>query len=287
MSTYPASVSRLRGIAAGSMCRPRSASTRREVAPPTAISRSVSAGHSACHGPAPRCSSCGPAASRVATRPGARAAAGARGHRGDRVVLVRHRRRATGRGLVHLTDLGLGQQHEVAGHLADRNGDAAERTGELGDAGALGVPDPVRVGQPELVGQGGPHGRAVRVQGRECARRPTELHGEPVARGGQAGAGAVEPGAPYRCERAEGRGHGLLQQRPPGHRGGAVLAGQGGGGVGAVAQARPARRRSRVGRPASSRCRGCPGWSRRDARRPRRRRPRARRRPHATASRAG
>ena len=66
--------------------------------------------------------------------------AGARRHRGDRVALVRHRGGAARRGLGDLADLGLGEQHDVAGDLRDRAAGKPEPGRELADPAALGVP---------------------------------------------------------------------------------------------------------------------------------------------------
>ena len=89
--------------------RPRRAARAAAATPPASV-------------PAPRWCSCTAAASSVATRPGACAAHGERADRGHRVVLVRHRGGPAGRALGDLADLGLREQRDVAGRLAERAG---------------------------------------------------------------------------------------------------------------------------------------------------------------------
>ena len=197
------------------------------------------------------------------TSPGAWAAPASALHRRDRIALVGHRRRTAGRALAHLGHLVLGQQGDVAGHLAGHAGRLAERAGELGDRG------------PDRCATAG-RGSARPELGRRV-RRATSAPGPPspasvpaappnwtASRGpdrGQPGGACVEADHPAgRLEPERGRQR-LLQQRPAGHR----------ACPGARGPGRRRRRRRRAGRPAAGRapagppasrpCRGCPGWS--------------------------
>ena len=106
--------------------------------------------------------------------PGAAIGGGPRGHRGDRVALVRQRRgpAAAGDVLAHLADLGLGQQHQVGGDGADRGAGAPEQARELGDPPALGVPGERGLVEVEAPGAArrAPPARGRRTR-RGCRRR--------------------------------------------------------------------------------------------------------------------
>ena len=75
----------------------------------------------------------------------------------DRVPLVRHRRRpALARviaALGDLGDLGLREQRNVPGYLAERGAGARERRGQLQDAQPVGVPGQRRLGEAKLLRQ--------------------------------------------------------------------------------------------------------------------------------------
>ena len=81
---------------------------------------------------------------------------GHRLHGADRIVLVRHRRRAAAalhRRVGDLGDFGLRQQRQVAANLAQRSAHEPQRAGDVGEAAALGVPGDLGDAQAEARGQ--------------------------------------------------------------------------------------------------------------------------------------
>ena len=98
----------------------RARSRSHAAAEPTETQQVAQRAHSACQAPAARSCSWTIAASSVATSPGACCAQPSARHGRDRVALVGHRRRAAAAPPSRTSaDLGLGEQHDVAGDLAD------------------------------------------------------------------------------------------------------------------------------------------------------------------------
>ena len=196
-------------------------------------------------------------------QPGRLAGAGARRDRGDRVALVRHRGRAAGRGLAHLADLGLREQHDVAGRLRDR---ARRRCPSAAASAAIRL----RSVCHGSTGSSSPSSAAKRAstlgpEAVERAGRAAELRGGPE-RAPSARAGGVEPApssprpsARTWSARPAGAACGPIDRRR------AVLAREPRGRVRGGAEVLAQRPRARRGRRASPPCRGCPGSWRRGA----------------------
>ena len=193
--------------------------SRSHAAPePTARSRSVKGRHSACHAPAARwCSWCMVERS-VATSPGA-------GRTDARALIA-----ATGLPLCgiadeaprpspasHLRHLGLGQEHDVRRHLADRTGRAAEGAGQLGDPGPLGVPRRRRL-EPGAVSRSVPRGRSRARRTPSVPAAPPSCAASRSSRTLASRADGVDPRGPTGGDQPERGRHGVLQQRASGHR---------------------------------------------------------------------
>ena len=147
-------------------------------------------------------------------------------HRRDRVALVRHRRGAAGRSLRDLGDLGLREQNNVAGDLAERAGGTCQRSGKVGERRANGVPGHGRLAQVELRRVEPKQLEAVVAERCERTARAAELSRQ--VRGDRRDAASVLDDAdqPPGCLHTEGGRHRLLQQRPRGEHGAAMLLGE-------------------------------------------------------------
>ena len=131
----------------------------------------------------------------------------------------------------------MGEQRDVAPDLAARAGRDPERGGELREPVAVGVPGDVGHRQLEPGGQPIGHGEALRPEGRQGARRASELQHERVVEGGsQASPRPVERVGPARRLEAERDWCCLLQPGAAGHRGVAVTPRVGRGGADAPRQ---------------------------------------------------
>ena len=189
-------------------------------ADPVALSRLFSAGHSACQAPAARSNSCatggvqqrGHQSRRLHRR-------GAGADRGDRVALVRHRRRATGTfgALGHLADVALGQQHDVEGNLADGRRGESPRPGDAPPSWTAGCA--AAVGADGNADAACATRSATAMRRRTTRRRPPARRGRPAARRGPAirrrPRRARRPTARHRHER---RRHGVLAEGASDHR---------------------------------------------------------------------
>src|ERR1019366_5422196 len=116
------------------------------------------------------------------------ARAAEQGDRADRVALVRHRGRAAPgtplaarastawAGAVPLADLGhlgLGEQGDVPGGLAEHRGRPGRCGGDVEHPQPVGVPGQHRPGQPEFVGEQAGHPLAIAAPPNWTASRPT------------------------------------------------------------------------------------------------------------------
>ena len=139
----------------------------------------------------------------------------------DRVLLLRHRRRASAGALGELADLGAGEGRDVGGEDSQRVDHLHERVAELGHGPAGRVPRRVGRREPELGrvggGQSGCRGR-IALGGRDLdergqgAARAAELCGKRGDRGAQALGRPPHPAQPVRRAQADGRRHGVLGQ---------------------------------------------------------------------------
>ena len=211
---------RLAAIRVGSTRSRRSDSPTQWAAEPVARSRPWRAGHSACHAPAARSASPLPAAvQQRGDEPRHLHRGGARRDGGDRVALVRHRRRAADafRLLGDLADVVLGEEHDVEPDLGARRRRRAPRAGDVSDPRPLGV---ARCGgdvELEALGEVTGDLLVARAEGSAVAARPAEP--DPLA------GGAIEPTgrrretvAPPAGHGGERRGHGVLAERAGDHR---------------------------------------------------------------------
>ena len=196
------------------------------------------------------------------------ARAGAASTARDRVALVRHRRRAARLALRHLGDLGLREQHDVAGDLRRRSCDAGERAARARRSASASC----ATARPA---------RAARAR----PRRARSTSGPSLAERGERARGAAE----LRRQRAGDRGEtrSRLDERRRASRPPCSRTSSAPPAAAACARPSPCRRaRPRVARsrprrlrrlrvddahaPAARRasppCRGCPGSSRRGAR---------------------
>ena len=151
--------------------------------------------------------------------------------RADRIALVRHGRGAAlalGGGLERLADFALHQEQHVGGDLCGRAGETGQRSGDVEDAAAVGVPGDRRLLQLQAARRGRlPHGEALVAEGGERSGRTAELQGEAVALdAAEALGGGGEAGQPGRGGIAEGDRQRLLHQRAARHERGPVIAGQ-------------------------------------------------------------
>ena len=235
-SGSPLAAARLALIRATSTVSPPSSSAAQDAAEPVRLSRSASGSHSACQAPAARWYSCSAAAAMVASRPGTRLvqprmAMAATGfcfcgmaeeppRRGELPPAAPE----TGAGaFVHLGHLGLRQERDVAGDLAEDGVRAGQRRGQLDQPQPVRVPGQGRQRQRQLLGQQRRHPRPAVPQRRQRARGPAELDRQPPgADRRQAGPRVIQRGQPARGHQPERDGHGLLEQRPADHDGGPV-----------------------------------------------------------------
>ena len=250
----PASRSRLRRIAAASTCSPPSARPQSRRRARRWRRRPDQRGPLRVPAPAPRCSSGEPAASSVATRPGACAAAA-------RAVTA-----AIGFCLCAIDDEPPGAASRTSPTSVWASSTMSPATLPIAAAAVPSAPassvtrlrsvchGTVRLGQAELVGEARDDGRPVRVQRRERARR--RRRAAPAARrapdAAEARSRPVEPGPHSRGDGPNVVGTACCSSVRPamacrGGRGRASAAA-----VGAVAQLGEDRRRGRGARRASS-----------------------------------
>ena len=135
---------------------PRGRPAVARVAPAVTAAVRAACVHSACQPPSPRSCSCGIAASMRRHQSGRADRRGEGDRRGDRIPLVRHRRR-TAAGFARLgglADFGLREQREVARDLAAarRRPRRARRRAAAADRGGRATADP-GTGKPEARGQ--------------------------------------------------------------------------------------------------------------------------------------
>ena len=222
----------------GWISSPSSDSRRAQAAPPVWASAPLSACHSECQPPAPRSCSSGRAASSTEVSP--------RTRRAQAIAMAAPTGlRFWGRveepprpgGLAHLAHLGLGQELQVERDLLQRAGGQREGGGQLAHPAAVGVPRQLGLGQVEPRGQLLYDAGAVGSQGSERSHSAAELHGQRHVC--QSPPGREDAEKPARDLQPEGGGQRLLEQRPPGHRGVAVLLGQHGAGRSDRAQLGP------------------------------------------------
>ena len=163
-------------------------SQRRAPAASTASSGSVS--HSACQPPSPRSCSCtiaGQHGRDQAGRADAAADSTAAQPTGLRLCgIVDEPPLPSPRRLERLADLGLHQERDVAGDLAERAGEQAQHGRDLGHAVALPVPGQARHAEVQLGGQRRQRPRALRRPARPACRPPRRA-------GGRAGAAGARP----------------------------------------------------------------------------------------------
>ena len=142
-------------------------------------------------------------------------------HRADRVSLLRHRRRSAARvgGLGHLTHLRLCQEHDVEPDLGSGACRDPECRSKLGDPHPVRVPGQRRRREPQLFGKELRHVNALRAEHGQGACRTTELRGKAaLAQRAEPGACLGDRDQPSSRLQAEGRRHGLLQERATDHR---------------------------------------------------------------------
>ena len=154
-----------------------------------------------------------------------------------RVGLLRHGRRPAAR-LGHLADLGLGQQDDVLGDLAERPGHQGQPPAELDDRIPLGVPGRRRHRQIQDLGHRRLDRRAVGAEGRQGAGGTAEgQHGQPRFDLLQAIEVADQRCAPAGNLEAEGGRRRVLAPGAAGHDGVAVGVGQHAQAIGQVGDA--------------------------------------------------
>ena len=231
----PRVAARLRRIRSGSICSPSSTSAMFAAAPPAAASTPVMPSHSACQAPAARSCSC---ARLPIRRPAAACARRAQASVSVDPTGLRlwarvedPPRPAAGR-LAHLADLGLGQQHDVEGDLAER---PRQR-------GAAPIPAPRRARARcarAAIGSASSRSLAKRVddlrpgdpERRERAGGAAQLHCQRSSRASNTQRPGLEHAdQPRRCLEAERRRQRLLQQRARDHRRRALCLGELGAG---------------------------------------------------------
>ena len=106
---------------------------------------------------------------------------GDRGHRRDRVALVRHCRRSAAlraRRLGDFADLALGEQGQVVADLAERAAQERELAGERDRAVALDMPGAFRLAQIELRGKTSRHRRPLVAEQGQRADGAAELQSQ-------------------------------------------------------------------------------------------------------------
>ncbi len=155
---------------------------------------------------------------------------GNRCHAGDRVALVRHRRRAAFAGggrLERFAHLRLHQQRHIAADLAQRGSQQTESAPDLDDAVARGMPGQRGQRQLQSARQGLRHFQATLLQRGQGAGRAAELQHQGIApQGVQALLRTLQGVQPTGDLEPEGDRHGLLQQGASGQAGVALAFGQ-------------------------------------------------------------
>ena len=256
---------RRRGSRACARRRPRGLRARcaaRRAAEPVGDQQLASAGATRlCQAPAARSCSCTIAASSVATSPGACLRAAERGDRGDRVVLVRHRRRAAAAGLAHLARPRSGAS-SVTSRAALPTAPAATPSAPASSpiAAAQRVP-----GQHAARRGRGRGERCDGSRGRSVPDRPAELARRARERGAGASAASSSPTIQPAAFSPNVVGCACWSSVRPMIGVSRCVCGELRRGVGGAAQVVRAAARARAWSRASPRCRRRPGSSRRGA----------------------
>ena len=201
-----------------------SRSAPQEAADPASRRMSLNGSHSACHAPAARWCSCSALATRVASRPGTcraqpRMATEATGlllfgiaDDPPRRCAAPGPRRPADRAAPSGTsaDLGLGEQRDVPGDLAQRGTcTRAMAIAHVDDPQPLGVPRQRRGRQSQFRASSAATRGPSRAERGQRPGRPAELHGKPLARG------VRQPAAPRRGPPASPPPPGRRSPAPP------------------------------------------------------------------------